>query len=371
MNNLQNILLVQLFSNGDCLYATAVARQIKKDYPGCRLTWAIAPFCKDIIKNNPYIDDVLVTDEVPKSNAAAFRRYKKKVLAEKKAGKWDEVFITTNMDTNLALYDGTIRGMILRAYRKPVTVPVQVVLSLTEEEKQRTKDFAEKNRLSSFKHVILWEYAPQSGQSELNFDMVMSVAKQITASGSVCIILSSANKFESSSSIIDASVLTVRENAALTHYCTLLVGCSSGITWLTTGTDAKFLPMLQLLNPGAAFINKPSEDFKRFSIEHNGLIETGKISAPLIYDYIRTIIDTGFESAQHYHEELSPQFNTSKKIIYNLLVYREFGAIAEHYRIMRSVYGTSFKLISVFAGAFAVFPFKLAANLVKKRVFRA
>ena len=28
------ILLVQLYSNGDCLYATTVAQQIKKDFPG-------------------------------------------------------------------------------------------------------------------------------------------------------------------------------------------------------------------------------------------------------------------------------------------------------------------------------------------------
>ena len=33
------ILLVQLFSNGDCLYATSVARQIKKDFPGHATSW--------------------------------------------------------------------------------------------------------------------------------------------------------------------------------------------------------------------------------------------------------------------------------------------------------------------------------------------
>ncbi len=114
-----NILLVHLFSNGDCLYATAVARQIKEDYPGCKLTWAIAGFCKNIISNNPYVDNIMVPDEVAKNDVAALRKYKKKVFAEKAAGKWDEVFVTTNMDTNLAYYDGTIRGMIIKAYGKP------------------------------------------------------------------------------------------------------------------------------------------------------------------------------------------------------------------------------------------------------------
>ena len=112
MDNLKRILLVQLYSNGDCLYATAVARQIKQDFPGCHLTWLIAKFCKDIIAGNPYIDEVLVTDEVPKNDVIAFRKLKKKVFKEKKEDKWDEVFVTHNMDDNQALYNGTIRGMI-------------------------------------------------------------------------------------------------------------------------------------------------------------------------------------------------------------------------------------------------------------------
>ncbi len=57
------------------------------------------------------------------------------MYAEKKKGIWDEVFVTHNMDENQALYDGTIRGMILRAYSYPITVPVQPILVLEEDEK--------------------------------------------------------------------------------------------------------------------------------------------------------------------------------------------------------------------------------------------
>src|SRR4051812_40432430 len=100
MKNNKRILLVQLFSNGDCLYATAIARQIKKDFPGAHLTWAIAGFCKSIISDNPYVDAVREVNEVPKSDVAAFRRFKKKIFVEKQEGKWDEVFVTQNMDDN-------------------------------------------------------------------------------------------------------------------------------------------------------------------------------------------------------------------------------------------------------------------------------
>ncbi|MBC7873081.1 MAG: hypothetical protein H7Y01_03735, partial [Ferruginibacter sp.] len=238
-----SILLVQLYSNGDCLYATAVARQIKQDFPGCHLTWAIAGFCKSIISQNPYVDEVRVIDEVQKNDIIAFRKLKKKVSGEKKAGRWDEVFVTHNMDDNQALYDGTIRGMIFRAYPHPVTVPVQPVLVLSEEEKQRVAAFADRNRLPQFKNIILWEYAPQSGQSKLNFDFVLRVAERIVQQPDTCVILSSSNSFSPSPGIIDASSLSVRENAELTHYCSLLIGCSSGITWLSTSSGARQLPM--------------------------------------------------------------------------------------------------------------------------------
>ena len=96
MLGVKKIILVQLYSNGDCLYATTIAAQIKKDFPGCHLTWAIASFCKSIIDNNPHVDSILATDEVPKNDVVAFRKFKIKVLEEKNRGKWDEVFITQN-----------------------------------------------------------------------------------------------------------------------------------------------------------------------------------------------------------------------------------------------------------------------------------
>src|SRR5687767_11721403 len=108
-NKARKILLVQLFSNGDCLYATAVARQIKSDFPGCILTWAIAGFCRPIIEHNPFVDRILEVNSVPKNDIVAFRKFKRQLKDDRARGVWDDVFITMNMDENQALYDGTIR----------------------------------------------------------------------------------------------------------------------------------------------------------------------------------------------------------------------------------------------------------------------
>ena len=78
------ILLVQLFSNGDCLYATAVARQIRHDYPSCHLTWAISSGCREMIRENPHIDDVMEVNDVPRNNERAFRKFMARVSSDKR-----------------------------------------------------------------------------------------------------------------------------------------------------------------------------------------------------------------------------------------------------------------------------------------------
>ena len=55
----KKILMVLLNSNGDCLYGTVIAKQIKEvDYPGCHLTWVVNTNCKQSIENNPFVDKI-------------------------------------------------------------------------------------------------------------------------------------------------------------------------------------------------------------------------------------------------------------------------------------------------------------------------
>ena len=368
MNKVQNIAFLQLFANGDCLYGTAVAKQIKKDYPGCKLTWIIDEFCKNIIAGNPFIDKIIVTADVKKNDIVAYRSLKKRIYKEKSEGKWDEVFVATHMDTNLALYDGTVRGMVYRAYPHPITVHKTPVVVLSDEEIVEVTLFAETNNLKNFKNVILWEYAPQSGQSQLDFEFVMKVSLKITEDPGTCVVLTSGNKFTSNKNIIDASILTVKQNAALTHYCNLMIGSSSGITWINTSEAAKFLPMLQLLNYKTLFLNAPSVDFERFNIKHNGLIEMGTFTEQSITDCVTQILKTGFNSAQKYNQPIPLQFNTTRVIVYNLLVYGEFGAIRKHFKIMTSIYGLDLQFLKAFLGGFLNAPFKLVGNVWRKKI---
>ena len=52
------ILLGQLGANGDCLYATILARQLRQDYPKATITWAISDRSASLLTNNPHVDEV-------------------------------------------------------------------------------------------------------------------------------------------------------------------------------------------------------------------------------------------------------------------------------------------------------------------------
>ena len=97
---IKKILLVQLYANGDCLYATTIARQIKNDFPNSHLTWAIASSCQNIIKNNPFVDKILEVNDVRKDDIQGFRKFIKNAKSGT-YGLFDEIFITQVLIYNL------------------------------------------------------------------------------------------------------------------------------------------------------------------------------------------------------------------------------------------------------------------------------
>lgn len=367
----KKIVLVHLFSNGDCLYATTIARQIKIDYPGCELTWAISESCKAIINNNPFVDVIKVVPNIPKNSLSAFRNVKQKFHEEQTQGIWDKVFITQNMDQNQALYDGCIRFGILNAYPNPITVDTTPVLRLTDSEKERVRSFVEQYSLESFRHKIIFEFAPQSGQFPISLEFAILLAEELVQNTEVAIIMSSANKINHPSrNIIDGSQLTLRETAGLSFFCTHMIGCSSGISWAITSDAAKMLPMIQLVDPSASWINPVSRDFERRKLSTSNIIDI----ITLDKTYIKKCVYLGIESFDaartKYHQEIPLSFKTSRAIVYNLLCQLQFRSIAKHISVNKKVYGNNMQLYKQILLAFFLFPFTLIGNFFRKRVFK-
>ncbi|MCF8448890.1 MAG: hypothetical protein K9G49_03370 [Taibaiella sp.] len=366
----KKIILLQLMSNGDCLYATAVARQIKQDYPGCHLTWAIATFCKRIIENNPYVDAVLEIPDVSRATATGIvRRLRKDLAQTDKYGRFDEVIFTQIIDDNLANYDGNVRSAIFRGYGRPITVPVTPVLRLSDTELLRVQEFAVSKKLNTFRNIILFEFAPQSGQVAITPAQAIDIAYRVTENKDTAIILSSNIKIEENGKIIDGSSLTLRETAALTHHCTLLLGCSSGITWISTSDAGKLLPMVQILDPYAYWVNPISRDFERCGLSTDKVIELYNNDNDKIVNCVSAVLNIGFDAARKkYYSPLPLQFKTTGRSIYNMLCLLQFGAILKHIRINISVFGWHPRLILAILVSFIGAPFKLVRNVIQKRL---
>ncbi|MBK7224511.1 MAG: hypothetical protein IPH96_03435 [Saprospiraceae bacterium] len=273
----KKFLIVQIGKYGDCLYATSIVKQIKCDFPTSHITWLICSNFKSILDENPFIDNVWEVDCKALDYFAlnGWLKLQEEINSKKESGIYDEIIYSQIPPLNWPRFRRTIRETTISAYSEKYTVDLSPVLKLKESEVTRVKDFSKKYQLNKFKQVVLFECAPGSYQSQVNPDYAISIAKKVIEfNPEVCFILSSNTKIEiSHHQILDGFELTYRENAELTKYCTLFIGCSSGITWISTSDWAKKLPTLQLLNPRFFIYSGMNYDFKLSNLDNKHIIE--------------------------------------------------------------------------------------------------
>ena len=315
-----------LVANGDCLLATVLAKQIKKDYPGCLLTWAISNLCRQVIENNPDVDavwEIKLADKKEGEKQGWFS-FQQDALQRKTAGEFDEVFFTQIYPFNVHRYDGTTRGTIYNAYPHPVTVDARPVLRLTEEEINKVQQFAIQQRLNEYKDVLLFECSSFSGQSFVTPGWSLMVAEALVNKfESLVIIISTHVEFTTPHKrIIIGNKLSIRENAALTKDCSLLVGCSSGITWIATADWAKRLPMIQFLKRGVGFtFASVVYDHEYWGLDASGIIETTNSNTDNAVELISSVLSNGIAANRtKYHQKLKPRFFSLLK--YSFMFFR-------------------------------------------------
>lgn len=309
----KKILLGMLVANGDCLMATVLAKQIKQDYPNCHLTWAISNLCRQVIEKNPYVDSIWEI-ELPDKKAGegeAWFSFVNQANSRKASGEFDEMFFTQIYPSNVHFYDGTTRSTVYNAYPRKITVDATPVLRLQEKEVSRVNDFVTVNKFENFKHVVLFECSSFSGQSFVTLNWATAVSgKLVSLFEDLIIIISTHQKLSiSHPRILSGSEISLRENAELTKYCDLLVGCSSGITWIATSDWAKRLPMIQFLRKGIGFtFASVAYDHKYWGLDDSQIIETTNNDISNAVSLITMVLKKGvLEAKLKYHQRLRPR----------------------------------------------------------------
>lgn len=294
------ILLGQLGSNGDCLYATTLARQIKKDYPGCHLTWAVSSYSKQVLQCNPHVDEVWVWDAAdPLTHEEAWYALENAVLRiQGGSDPFDKVVLSQIWPNNFRNYDGTVRPSILRAYDRPITVPIDSVIVLSDRELDRVDHFVHHNHITSYAHRILFECSSKSGQSFVTPQFCLEVARNLAKRLKDCCFIFSTHKPISDGlpNIFSAHELGVRENAALTHHCSHFVGCGSGLTVVATSGAAKEIPNIQVLSSSTSVFASFFHDFQYWGKPAGRFIEIGDAPASVVADAIFMCCQNGLDS---------------------------------------------------------------------------
>ena len=321
------IAILLLNNYGDILYATPIAKQIKEyDYPGSHLTWIVSQQCSDILKNNGFIDDldIIASNELNLVYNNRFELIEKAYKQKLDDGVYDKLFILQPKGKNFVNYKTCLRRLILDRYPIPIHVSLRPIVFLTQEEKNNVCRFVEYNNIESFNNKILFEFSGKSGQSSISLPEAIQIAEKIVEGNeSTCVILSSDQKLDiKNEKIFNAQVLTFKENAQLINHCTLLVGCSSGITWLSTSGYCKPVPSIQFLKTNVPWLNSIKEDYRINNLDPQNILELYKFDNNLIFEVVNYFLQNGMNKArfkydQEYKQEYS--FNNFYQITKNFI----------------------------------------------------
>jgi len=339
----RRVLLGQLGAAGDCVYATTVARQIKADDPDCHLVWAIGSMFRHVIAHDPHVDEVW---EVPLASraemAATWAAFAREAYARKARGELDDVFLTQIDPGNYQNFDGTVRASIFRGFPRPITVPVTPVIRLDDDEIARVRDFARTHRLQEGGPAVIFECAHGSGQSFVTPEWALGVARAVVRQMPTAkIVLSSrAGQSPEETAIIDGSGLKFREYAALTHHASMLVGCSSGLTWVCTSDAARTLPTLQVLTRRVGMCGAVVHDLEHWGLPSDHVIEMRDKPAEQVAACVVDMLSNGVAHARAaHHERLDLTFDYYYTVMLPLLRQGKVATVMQSMRNVIARYG--------------------------------
>jgi len=170
------ILLIKREALGDVLRTTSVLRPLRKEFPAYKIIWLTAANSKDILRNNPFLDEVWTDDSLLSWSSLNFLCFDVvinldldaeslllagRTTARKKLGFWYDrsgrVFCSNPAAEEwfvLSHDDGAKRANILSYQRWMAKILGlqeigEIVVPLVPESEKRARIFAEKNKLTA------------------------------------------------------------------------------------------------------------------------------------------------------------------------------------------------------------------------------
>ena len=329
------ILLTQFATYSDCLLTTPIARQIKEyDYPDCNLTWLIGEKFKDVLLNNPYVDQILFAPGADSPEKVNFSRDNINLYIKglaKSGHVFDKYFILDANTENDSYYGATRRWAYFTTYEAKynhkIKVSPQPLIFLSDSEVAKVGNFIQEYKLNEENcYPILFECSPQSAQSAMNLKRAISISEKLVQKyPNIKIVLSSEEKVQNKNGmIIDGSILSFRENAELLNHCRLLIGSSSGITWLNASNWSRGIDTVQTISAEQSCSGRllsPSVEFDNviFKLPSDNILELKsfaeeRLDVQNIYDCVCCVFENGMQKTKEIYQEYPGKFDISEII---------------------------------------------------------
>ena len=113
----KKVLFVRMSYMGDILHATPAARMIKQAHPDWELTWIVTPSLVDMLKENPYVDQVITWER------DAYEAHSKKLHVRTMWTMWWELYQrlrSMHFDIAVDVQGRLITGLVLAASGAPL-----------------------------------------------------------------------------------------------------------------------------------------------------------------------------------------------------------------------------------------------------------
>lgn len=110
----KEVLIIRLSSIGDVIHCTPVARSLKMSWPDCKITWLIGEVSAELLKYNPYVDEIIVWSR------EKFEKYLGRFEFEKALAMWTslrDILSARSFHVVLDIHGLFLTGMIAKLVR--------------------------------------------------------------------------------------------------------------------------------------------------------------------------------------------------------------------------------------------------------------
>ncbi len=286
------ILVIQQKMIGDVLTSTVICEALRKEYPDATIDYLINSNTKPVVTENPFFDSIIEFKNINKENKVAFYRFLKQIRRSKydlvidAYGKLESNLITLFSGAPKRIsfykwYSQFLYNQIIHRAQEPITnasiaienrlrlvfpenrITSEIIkpkIFLTEEEKDKAKEFLQSNGITSQKPLIMISVLGSEMIKTLPFEYMAKVIDEVVTTTGANILFNYIPSQEKDARTIynltnyktqkhihfDVFAKSLRGFIAILYHCDALIGNEGGAVNMAKALE---IPSFTIFSP--------------------------------------------------------------------------------------------------------------------------